>query len=92
MSKKNENKKLNLTALILMIFTSVYGFTNMPRSFYLTGYSAIPWYILSAALFFIPFAFMIAEYGAAFKDEAGGMYAWMEKSKEIGRASCRERV
>ena len=81
MSKKNENKKLNLTALILMIFTSVYGFTNMPRSFYLTGYSAIPWYILSAALFFIPFAFMIAEYGAAFKDEAGGMYAWMEKSK-----------
>ena len=80
MSKQNENKKLTLTALILMIFTSVYGFTNMPRAFFLMGYAAIPWYILSALLFFIPFAFMVSEYGAAFKDEKGGMYSWMEKS------------
>ena len=81
MSKKKTSDKLTLTALILMIFTSVFGFGNMPRSFYLMGYAAIPWYIVSALVFFIPFAFMIAEYGAAFKDEAGGMYSWMERSK-----------
>lgn len=73
-------KKLTLIPLILMIFTSVFGFANMPRSFYLMGYGAIPWYILSGVTFFIPYAFMMAEYGAAFKDEKGGIYSWMEKS------------
>ena len=76
----NSTKKLTLVTLILMIFTSVFGFANMPRSFYLMGYAAIPWYILSALVFFIPYAFMMSEYGAAFKKESGGMYSWMEKS------------
>ncbi|WP_373599965.1 glutamate/gamma-aminobutyrate family transporter YjeM [Paraclostridium bifermentans] len=76
----NNAKKLTLVPLVLMIFTSVFGFANMPRAFFLMGYAAIPWYILSAILFFIPYAFMMAEYGAAFKHESGGMYSWMEKS------------
>ena len=67
-------------ALVLMIFTSVYGFNNIPRSFYMMGYAAIPWYILSGITFFIPFAFMMAEFGTAFKEEKGGIYSWMEKS------------
>ncbi|MGG7162890.1 glutamate/gamma-aminobutyrate family transporter YjeM [Clostridium ihumii] len=79
-SNNNDSKKLSLMALILMIFTSVYGFNNMPRSFYLMGYGAIPFYIISAIIFFIPFAFMIAEYGSTFKSEKGGIYSWMEKS------------
>lgn len=78
--QSNNSKKLTLVPLILMIFTSVFGFTNMPRAFYLMGYAAIPWYILSAVLFFIPYAFMMAEYGSSFKKESGGMYSWMEKS------------
>ncbi|EJR7285377.1 glutamate/gamma-aminobutyrate family transporter YjeM, partial [Citrobacter freundii] len=49
-------KKMSLPGLILMIFTSVFGFANSPSAFYLMGYSAIPWYIFSALLFFIPFA------------------------------------
>lgn len=79
-STTKSNQKLTLVSLVLMIFTSVFGFANMPRSFYLMGYAAIPWYILSAVTFFIPFAFMMAEYGAAFKDEKGGIYSWMSKS------------
>ncbi len=79
MSKSN-NDKLTLSALILMIFTSVFGFNNIPRAFYLMGYSAIPWYIFSAVFFFIPYAFMMAEFGAAFRHEKGGIYAWMDKS------------
>lgn len=77
---KNSVEKLSITALILMIFTSVYGFNNMPRSFYLMGYGSIPFFIGAAILFFIPFAFMMAEYGAAFKNETGGIYTWMERS------------
>lgn len=76
----NKQKKLTLITLILMVFTSVFGFANIPRSFYLMGYGAIPWFILGAAAFFVPYAFMMAEYGAAFKEEKGGIYSWMEKS------------
>lgn len=79
-NKEKTSGKLTLVALILMIFTSVFGFNNIPRAFYLMGYSAIPWYLLSAVTFFIPYAFMMAEYGAAFRKEQGGIYSWMEKS------------
>lgn len=80
MGNTEKQKKLTLTTLILMIFTSVFGFANMPRSFYLMGYGAIPWFIIGGITFFIPYAFMMAEYGAAFKEEKGGIYSWMEKS------------
>ncbi|MBU3180269.1 glutamate/gamma-aminobutyrate family transporter YjeM [Clostridium psychrophilum] len=81
MSKKiKHTKKLTLVSLVLMIFTSVYGFNNMPRSFYIMGYAAIPWYILSGLAFFVPFAFMMAEFGTAFRNEKGGIYSWMSKS------------
>ncbi len=73
-------KKLTLVPLILMVFTSVFGFNNIAKAFFKMGYAAIPWYILSGLTFFIPYAFMMAEYGAAFKNEKGGIYSWMEKS------------
>lgn len=73
-------KKMKLMALIMMIFTSVFGFNNITRSFFLMGYAAVPWYIFSGLLFFIPYAFMMAEYGSAFKEETGGIYSWMKRS------------
>lgn len=77
----NDTKKqLTLSSLVLMIFTSVYGFANMPRAFFLMGYAAIPWYLVGALFFFLPYAFMLAEYGAAYKQEKGGIYSWMERS------------
>ncbi len=79
--EKSSSGKLTLVSLILMIFTSVFGFANMPRGFFLMGYAAIPWYLVAGILFFIPYAFMIAEFGAAFKSEKGGIYSW-----KIGRA------
>lgn len=79
-SDGKNTKKLTLISLVLMIFTSVFGFNNIPRSFYLMGYGAIPWYIISGITFFIPFALMIGEFGAAFRKEKGGIYSWMAKS------------
>ena len=73
-------KKMSLIGLILMIFTSVFGFANSPSAYYLMGYSAIPFYIFSALLFFIPFALMMAEMGAAYRKEEGGIYSWMNNS------------
>lgn len=65
--------KLSLVGLCLMIFTSVYGFNNIPRAFYMMGYAAIPWYIVGGLFFFLPFAFMVTELGSAFKEEKGGI-------------------
>ncbi|EMG29177.1 amino acid permease [Listeria fleischmannii] len=76
----NEIKKMGLISLILMIFTSVFGFANGPIGFYRMGYSAIPWYIGAGIFFFIPFALMMAEYGAAYRKEKGGIYSWMNDS------------
>lgn len=36
-TKSKNNGQLTLVSLVLMIFTSVFGFANMPRSFYLMG-------------------------------------------------------
>ncbi|MGL4850748.1 MAG: glutamate/gamma-aminobutyrate family transporter YjeM, partial [Clostridium sp.] len=80
MSHSNHKNKLTLISLILMIFTSVFGFTNIARAFLLMGYGAIPFYIISAITFFIPYAFMLSEFGAAFRKERGGIYSWMDKS------------
>lgn len=44
------------------------------------GYASILWYVIAAIAFFIPFSIMMAEYGAAFKDEHGGIYSWMQRS------------
>ena len=78
--EQSKRKKLSLMALILMIFTSVFGFANIVRAFYLMGYASIIWYILAAITFFLPFAFMLSEFGAAFKDRKGGIYSWMAES------------
>lgn len=79
MSEKTKGK-LSVIGLSLMIFTSVYGFNNIPRAFYMMGYAAIPWYVVGGLLFFLPFALMVTEIGSAFKTEKGGIYSWMEKS------------
>ena len=77
---KGTKGKLSLAGLSLMIFTTVYGFGNIPVAFYQMGYGAIPWYIAGAILFFLPFAFMTTEMGSAFKEEKGGIYSWMERA------------
>lgn len=78
--KPQGQKTMTLMALILMIFTSVYGITNITKAFWLMGYASVFWYVLAAILFFIPYALMLGEFGAAFKDYKGGIYSWMAES------------
>lgn len=79
MANSNE-KKLTTVALISMIFTTLFGFSNVPTSYMMMGYAAIPWLIVAAVLFFVPFAMMVCEYGSAFKSEEGGIFTWMSRS------------
>ncbi|MCF7523568.1 amino acid permease [Levilactobacillus brevis] len=66
-----KQKKIGVFSLILMIFSSIYGFANTTVAFDQMGYASIIWYILAALLFFLPSALMLAEYGSAFKEAKG---------------------
>lgn len=79
MSKKTI-KQITLSGLVLMIFSSIFGFSNSMTAFYQMGYASIIWYVLTAILFFVPSALMFAEYGASFKAAKGGIYSWLEGS------------
>jgi amino acid transporter len=80
MSSQLNKNKLTAISLALMIFTSVYGFGNVPLAFLQMGYGSIIWYIISALVFFVPFSLMVTEFGSAFNSEKGGIYKWMERS------------
>lgn len=71
-------KQIGLFSLIMMIFTTVFGFANSPVAFYQMGYASIFWYVVAAIVFFLPIAMMIAEYGSALPKAEGGIYSWLE--------------
>ncbi len=48
----DKQKKIGLFSLIMMIFSSIFGFANMPVAFLQMGYASIPWFIFAAVLFF----------------------------------------
>lgn len=73
-------KKITLGGLVLMIFSSVFGFSNSLTAFYQMGYASIIWYIFAAIVFFLPVAMMMAEYGATFKAAKGGIFSWLSGS------------
>ncbi|MGV0167401.1 glutamate/gamma-aminobutyrate family transporter YjeM [Furfurilactobacillus sp. WILCCON 0119] len=75
-----KKKTLSLGALVLMIFTTIFGFGNTPTAFQQMGYGAIFWYILGALLFFLPSGLMFAEYGSSLKESKGGIYSWLDAS------------
>ncbi|MBU3851574.1 MAG: glutamate/gamma-aminobutyrate family transporter YjeM [Candidatus Paralactobacillus gallistercoris] len=76
----SDQKKLTTGPLVLMIFTTIFGFANTPVAFEQMGYGAILWYVLGALLYFLPSGLMYAEYGAALKESKGGIYSWLDAS------------
>ena len=77
---EKKTTQIGLSALVLMIFSSIFGFSNSLTAFYQMGYASIIWYIVTAVLFFLPSALMFAEYGASFKAAKGGIFSWLRGS------------
>ncbi|MBI1699914.1 transporter [Lactobacillus crispatus] len=78
--ENDDHVKISPSSLVLMIFSSIFGFSNSLTAFYQMGYSSIIWYIVTAILFFLPSALIFAEYGASFKGIKGGIFSWLEGS------------
>ena len=77
---KSSTNKITTGALVLMIFTTIFGFANTPVAFMQLGYGAILRYILGALLYSYLVVLMYAEYGSALKESKGGIYSWLDAS------------
>lgn len=73
-------KNLSLVSLILIITTTVYSFSSMSTAFYMMGIKALPWFFISAAFYFIPYALIVAQYTKRYADRAGSIYDWLRDS------------
>lgn len=76
----SKTKSVSFIAVMLMIFTSAFAFDNTSIAYYTMSFSGIIWYVLAAALFFVPSSLMFAEYGATLHSDEGGVYAWLKNS------------
>lgn len=81
MNKEKENGySISFWGFITIIFLTVYAIANSEQVYYQMGYAAITYILIAAALFFIPYSFIVAEMSSAFKDRKGGIYSWMAES------------
>ncbi|GFZ27172.1 APC family permease [Lactobacillus corticis] len=75
---QSESKKMTWYTLALMAFSTVWGFGNVVNGYvYFNGTQVIFSWILMFALYFVPYALMVGELGAAFKDSEGGVSSWV---------------
>ena len=75
---ENDNKKIAWYTLALMAFSSVWGFGNVINGYSeYNGLKAIVTWIIIFAIYFVPYALMVGEMGAAFKDHGGGVSSWI---------------
>lgn len=86
MNDQISQNKITYGGLVLMIFSSIFGFSNSMTAFYQMGYSSVIWYVIAAIAFFLPSALMFSEYGASFKEARGGIYSWLKGSTNEGVA------
>lgn len=75
-----KTKSLNSLKLILMITTTIFSFTSMSEAFFLKGYSAMPWFVISALCYFIPYCFIMADLTTVYRDKSGGVYSWLKET------------
>ncbi|MCD8197424.1 MAG: amino acid permease [Lachnospiraceae bacterium] len=75
---KADAQKITWYALAFMAFSTVWGFGNIVNGFvYFNGVQVIFSWVLMFALYFIPYALMVGELGAAFKNSGSGVNAWI---------------
>lgn len=72
-------KKMMWTTLAMMAFSTVWGFGNVVNGFvYFDGTKVIFSWIIMFLLYFVPYALMVGELGATFKNAEGGVSSWGE--------------
>jgi amino acid transporter len=73
-------KKLTWQNLALMAFVMVWGFGNVVTNYANQGLAVVTSWIIMFSLYFIPYALMVGELGAEFKDSQGGVSSWIKST------------
>lgn len=73
-------KKLTWQNLALMAFVMVWGFGNVVNNYANQGLAVVTSWIIMFSLYFIPYALMVGELGAEFKDSKGGVSSWIKST------------
>ena len=80
MSNRND-KLIKWYGLAFMAFSGVWGFGNVINGYSeYNGLQAIVAWIIIFSIYFVPYALMVGELGAAFKNEGGGVSSWINKT------------
>jgi amino acid transporter len=75
---QNNPKKMMWTTLAMMAFSTVWGFGNVVNGYvYFDGTKVIFSWIVMFLLYFVPYALMVGELGATFKNAEGGVSSWV---------------
>lgn len=78
-SEQKQEKKMLWITLAMMAFSTVWGFGNVVNGYvYFDGTKIIFSWILMFLLYFVPYALMVGELGATFKDSEGGVASWID--------------
>lgn len=82
--QKKQAKKMLWITLAMMAFSTVLGFCNVVNGYvYFDGTKIIFSWILMFLLYFIPYALMVGELGATFKDSEGGVSSWVNETMGV---------
>ena len=81
MKQKITEQKISWYSFAFIVFGGVWGFGNVINGFaeYNGLKAIIPWMIIFL-IYFIPYALMVGELGSAFKNEAGGVSSWINRT------------
>lgn len=75
---QNNSKKMMWTTLAMMVFSTVWGFGNVVNGYvYFDGTKVVFSWIVMFLLYFVPYALMVGELGATFKNAEGGVFSWV---------------
>ena len=79
--RQKTNKKMMWYTLAFMGFTTVWGFNNIINGYaYYGGLPAVVPWVLIMALYFVPYALIVGELGATYKESGGGVSSWTLKT------------
>ena len=66
------------STLAMMAFSTVWGFDNVVNGYvYFDGTKVVFSWVLMFLLYFVPYALMVGELGATFKNANGGVSSWV---------------
>lgn len=79
MDNTQNPKKLLWYNLTLVGFVSIWGLANVVNNFAQEGMVVIVSWLIILALYFIPYALMVAQLGSTFKTDSGGVSSWIKE-------------